>query len=96
MLKDLDAFVFRETPVDEGQIRKLAQGAFIDAKRNLILIGGTGTGKTHLAIAIAAAVIRSRARGRFINLVDHVNQLDTRNNRLVEARNCGADAVSAS
>ena len=62
VLKDLDAFVFRETPVDEGQIRELAQGAFIDARRNLILIGGTGTGKTHLAIAIATSVIRSRAR----------------------------------
>ena len=61
MLKDLDAFVFDDTPVDEGQIRELAGGDFIEAKRNLILIGGTGTGKTHLAIAIAAAVIR---RGR--------------------------------
>jgi predicted ATPase len=48
----------------------------IDAKRNLILIGGIGTGKTHLAIAIAAAVIRARARGRFFNLVDLVNQLE--------------------
>jgi DNA replication protein DnaC len=48
----------------------------IAAKRNLILIGGTGTGKTHLAIAFAAAIIRSRARGRFFNLVDLVNQLE--------------------
>ena len=76
VLKDIDAFVFDNTPVDEGQIRELATGDFIDAKRNLILIGGTGTGKTHLAIAIAAAVIRARARGRFFNLVDLVNQLE--------------------
>lgn len=76
MLKDLDSFVFADTPVDEGQIRELATGAFLDAKRNLILIGGTGTGKTHLAIAIAAAVIRAKARGRFFNLVDLVNQLE--------------------
>ena len=76
VLKDIDAFVFENTPVDEGQIRELATGDFIDAKRNLILIGGTGTGKTHLAIAIAAAVIRARARGRFFNLVDLVNQLE--------------------
>ena len=75
MLKDLDAFVFKDTPVDEGLIRELATGDFIDAKRNLILIGGTGTGKTHLAIAIAAAVIRAHARGRFFNLVDLVNKL---------------------
>ena len=76
MLKDIDVFVFENTPVDEGQIRELATGDFIDAKRNLILIGGTGTGKTHLAIAIATAVIRARARGRFFNLVDLVNQLE--------------------
>jgi DNA replication protein DnaC len=76
VLKDLDAFVFKDTPVDEGQIRELAAGDFIDTKRNLILIGGTGTGKTHLAIAIAAAVIRAKARGRFFNLVDLVNRLE--------------------
>jgi hypothetical protein len=45
-------------------------------KRNAIFIGGTGTGKTHLCIAVASAVIRSRARGRFFNLVDLVNQLE--------------------
>ena len=76
VLKDLDSFVFADTPVDEGQVRELATGAFLDAKRNLILIGGTGTGKTHLAIAVASAVIRARARGRFFNLVDLVNQLE--------------------
>ena len=36
----------------------------------------TGTGKTHLCIAIAAAVIRARARGRFYNLIDLINQLE--------------------
>ena len=41
MLKDLEAFIFEGSPVDEGQIRELAAGDFIDAKRNLILIGGT-------------------------------------------------------
>jgi DNA replication protein DnaC len=86
----LDAFVFKDTSVDEGQIRELAGGDFIEAKRNLILIGGTGTGKTHLAIAVAAAVIRTRARGRFFNLVDLVNQLEQeraagKSGRIVEA-----------
>ena len=50
--------------------------SFLDAKRNAIFIGGTGTGKTHLCIAVASAVIRARARGRFFNLVDLVNQLE--------------------
>ena len=76
VLKDLDKFVFADTPVDEGQVRELATGAFLDAKRNAIFIGGTGTGKTHLCIAVASAVIRARARGRFFNLVDLVNQLE--------------------
>ena len=76
VLKDLDKFVFADTPVDEGQVRELATGAFLDAKRNAIFIGGTGTGKTHLCIGVASAVIRARARGRFFNLVDLVNQLE--------------------
>ena len=57
-------------------MRELATGTFLDAKRNAIFIGGTGTGKTHLCIAVASAVIRTRARGRFFNLVDLVNQLE--------------------
>ena len=76
VLKDLDKFVFADTMVDEGQVRELASGWFLDAKRNAIFIGGTGTGKTHLCIGVASAVIRSRARGRFFNLVDLVNQLE--------------------
>jgi DNA replication protein DnaC len=75
-LKDLDSFDFAATPVDHRQIRELATGAFLDAKRNAIFIGGTGTGKTHLCIALASAVIRTRARGRFFNLLDLVNQLE--------------------
>src|SRR6202795_2617497 len=70
VLKDIDKFVFSDTPVDEGQVRELASGAFLDAKRNAIFIGGTGTGNTHLCIGVASAVIRARARGRFFNLVD--------------------------
>jgi hypothetical protein len=41
VLKDLDKFVFADTPVDEGQVRELATGTFLDAKRNAIFIGGT-------------------------------------------------------
>ncbi|WP_279484000.1 IS21-like element helper ATPase IstB [Aureimonas sp. SK2] len=76
VLKDLSAFRFADTPVDEDKVRELATGAFLDARRNVIFVGGTGTGKTHLAIAVASAVVRSHARGRFYNLVDLVNQLE--------------------
>jgi hypothetical protein len=49
VLEDIDKFVFADTPVDEGQVRELASGAFLDAKRNAIFIGGTGAGKTTCA-----------------------------------------------
>ena len=45
-------------------------------QRNAVLIGGTGTGKSHLAIAIARALIRNGSRGRFFNVVDLVNRLE--------------------
>ena len=65
LAKDLGDFVFDGSPVNEALVRDLASGAFLDAQRNAVLIGGTGTGKTHLAIAIARACIRAGARGRF-------------------------------
>ena len=76
VLKDIGKFVFADTPVDEGLVRELATGSFLDARRNVIFIGGTGTGKTHLCIGVAAAVVRAGAKGRFFNLVDLVNQLE--------------------
>src|SRR6201989_367150 len=44
VLKDIDTFTFADTPIDEGQVRELATGTFLDAKRNAIFIGGTGNG----------------------------------------------------
>jgi DNA replication protein DnaC len=76
VLKDLDAFVFDGTPINEGLVRSLHGGAFLPNRRNIVLVGGTGTGKTHLASAIAAAVIRAGARGRYYNTVDLVNRLE--------------------
>lgn len=54
----------------------LAGGNFLAHQRNLVLIGGTGTGKTHLAIAIARSAIRGGARGRLFNVVDLLNKLE--------------------
>jgi hypothetical protein len=44
VLKDIDTFTFADTPIDEGQVRELAAGTFLDAKRNAIFIGGTESG----------------------------------------------------
>ncbi|MBQ74142.1 MAG: ATPase [Gammaproteobacteria bacterium] len=74
--KDLDQFEFNNTPIDELHIKSLYAGEFINAQRNIVFVGGTGTGKTHLAIAIASAAIRSGSRARYFNLVDLANQLE--------------------
>ena len=74
--KEVDEFVFTNTPINETLVRDLAGGGFLASQRNLVLVGGTGSGKTHLAVGIARACIRSGARGRFFNVVDLVNKLD--------------------
>ena len=77
LAKDIEEFDFTGTPINEGLVRELATGSFVADQRNVVLIGGTGTGKTHLAIAIARALIRNGTRGRFYNVVDLVNRLET-------------------
>ena len=77
MAKDIEEFDFAGTPINEGLVRDLSTGSFVAHQRNVVLIGGTGTGKTHLAIAIARALIRGGTRGRFFNVVDLVNRLET-------------------
>jgi DNA replication protein DnaC len=76
LAKDIDDFAFEGTPINEGLVRDLAGGDFIAQQRNIVLVGGTGTGKTHLAIAIARSCIRTGSRGRFFTTVDLVNRLE--------------------
>jgi DNA replication protein DnaC len=77
LAKDIDDFTFDGTPINEALVRELATGAFLAEQRNAVLIGGTGSGKSHLAIAIARACIRRGARGRFYTVVDLVNRLES-------------------
>src|SRR5215472_1039404 len=76
LAKEVDDFAFDDAPVNETLVRDLAGGNFLAHQRNVVLVGGTGTGKTHIAIAIARACIRAGARGRFFNVVDLVNKLE--------------------
>ena len=89
LAKEIDEFDFEVTPVNETLVREPAGGArhcprtnggqrlALEQQRNVVLIGGTGTGKTHLAVGIARACVRNGSRGRFFNVVDLVNRLDT-------------------
>jgi DNA replication protein DnaC len=76
LAKDVADFAFEDIPINEGLVRDLAAGGFIAQQRNVVLVGGTGTGKTHLAIAISRSCIRAGSRGRFFNVVDLVNRLE--------------------
>ena len=74
--KDLDQFNFTESPVNETQVRHLYDGNFLADHTNVIMVGGTGSGKSHLAVAIARQSIRNGGKARFFNVLDLVNQLE--------------------
>ena len=75
-IKDLDAFDFGESTVNEIMIRHLYEGDFLREKKNIVFMGGSGTGKTHLATSIGMNFIRKGHKVRFWNLVDLVNELE--------------------
>lgn len=74
--RELDHFQWTESEVDRERIEPLASAEFTQAAHNLILVGGTGTGKTHLATALGVSAIHRGKRVRFYNVVDLVNQLE--------------------
>ena len=77
LAKELSEFKFTGSPVNEALVRDLHGGGFLETQRNVVFVGGTGTGKSHLSIAITANCIRKRsARARFFNVVDLVNRLE--------------------
>jgi DNA replication protein DnaC len=76
LAKELTNFEFTSSPINEGLVRELAGGTFLTQQRNAVLVGGTGTGKSHLAVAIARSCIRAGARCRFYTVVDLVNRLE--------------------
>jgi DNA replication protein DnaC len=90
--RDLTGFDWAETPLRQAQIEQLASAAFMGQARNLILVGGTGTGKTHLATALGIAAIHLGKRVRFYNAVDLVNQLE-REKRLGKAGNLAKSLI---
>jgi DNA replication protein DnaC len=76
MQKELEHFDFTAAQVDEARIRKLHAGNFTESRTNLVFYGGSGTGKTHLSIAIGMELLRQKKRVRFCGAVDLVNLLE--------------------
>ena len=75
--RDLAGFDFECSPVDKKLIEQLASMAFTEQAHNVVLVGGPGTGKTHLATAIGVAgITRHGSRVRFYSTVDLVNALE--------------------
>jgi DNA replication protein DnaC len=70
-------FDFSQSKVDETLMAQLASTRFADAAENVVLVGGTGTGKTHLATALGVSAIQQFGkRVRFYSTVDLVNMLE--------------------
>lgn len=75
--RDLAGFDFDLAKVDRALIEQLATLDFTERAENAVLIGGTGTGKTHLATALGiAAVTRHGKRVRFYSAIELVNALE--------------------
>jgi DNA replication protein DnaC len=75
--RDLNGFDFSSSEINEALVRQLHRCEFIEAANNIVLVGGPGTGKTHVAIAIGVqAIEHHRRRVRFFSTVDLVNALE--------------------
>jgi DNA replication protein DnaC len=75
-LKELESYDFSASAVSEGAIIRLCQGHFLESVTNVIFVGGSGTGKSHLAIALGMNLLRLKKKVCFYNVVDLVNQLE--------------------
>ena len=89
--RDLAGFDFEASPVDRKLVLQLAETAFTEAAHNVVLVGGPGTGKSHLATAIGVAgITRHGKRVRFYSTVDLVNALEQEKARGLSGRIAGS------
>ena len=75
-IKRLEDFRFSDNPkIPQATIAALAEGSWIDDRDSIILIGDSGTGKTHLCIALAVCACQQGRRVRFTTLAALANEL---------------------
>jgi DNA replication protein DnaC len=73
--KDFATFEYNASAIEKTVITPLCTGQFVEEAHNLILVGGTGTGKTHTAIALGTELVQRGKKVRFFNAVDLINAL---------------------
>ena len=86
VIKTIDTFDFKAQPsINEPLVRELLGGEFIDKRENVLLIGNSGTGKTHLACAVAFAACMHGRRVRFSSFTGLVTELlESREDRTLQ------------
>jgi DNA replication protein DnaC len=75
--RDLTGFDFASSEVNEALVRHLHRCEFLEEAHNVVLVGGPGTGKTHIATALGVqAIEHHRKRVRFFSTIELVNALE--------------------
>jgi len=88
-IRDLAGFEFAQSTVDEALVRQLHRCEFLEQAHNVVLVGGPGTGKTHLATAFGIQALQHhRRRVRFFSTVELVNTLE-------QEKDCGKQGHTA-
>ena len=75
--RDLNGFEFASSEVNEALVKQLHRCEFIEDAHNVVLVGGPGTGKTHIATALGIqAIEHHRRKVRFFSTIELVNALE--------------------
>lgn len=77
VLKTMEAFDYKSSSLNQAQLQELSSLAFVDRKENILLLGPSGVGKTHLAIALGYLCTQSRIKTRFMTMSDLLLQLES-------------------
>lgn len=77
VLKTMESFDYKSSSLNQLQLQELSSLAFVDRKENILLLGPSGVGKTHLAIALGYLCTQSRIKTKFMTMADLLLQLES-------------------